>query len=91
VRRALIDRRTRETSIRLKLGIEGRGRYEVSTGIRFFDHMLELVARHGELALVKGDVAPLGDLVHGGLRQPPRDQYRPTLLAHVAPFGVSVR
>ena len=47
MRRALIDRTTRETSIRLKLGIEGRGRYEISTGIRFFDHMLELVARHG--------------------------------------------
>jgi imidazoleglycerol-phosphate dehydratase len=47
VRRALIKRDTRETSIRLKLTIEGRGRYEVSTGIRFFDHMLELVTRHG--------------------------------------------
>jgi len=47
VRRAVIDRRTRETSIALKLGIEGRGRYDVSTGIRFFDHMLELVTRHG--------------------------------------------
>ena len=51
MRRALIDRRTRETSIRLKLGIEGCGRYEVSTGIRFFDHMLELVARHGAFDL----------------------------------------
>ena len=47
MRRALIKRDTRETSIRLKLTIEGRGRYEVSTGIRFFDHMLELVTRHG--------------------------------------------
>ena len=59
MRRALIDRRTRETSIRLKLGIEGRGRYEVSTGIRFFDHMLELVARHGAFDLtlkVEGDL-----------------------------------
>ena len=59
MRRALIDRTTRETSIRLKLGIEGRGRYQVSTGIRFFDHMLELLARHGafDLALkVDGDL-----------------------------------
>ena len=59
VRRAVIDRTTRETSIRLKLGIEGRGRYEVSTGIRFFDHMLELVTRHGAFDLtlkVDGDL-----------------------------------
>ncbi len=47
MRRATIDRRTTETRIRLTLAIDGRGRYEVSTGIRFFDHMLELFARHG--------------------------------------------
>jgi imidazoleglycerol-phosphate dehydratase len=47
MRRATVKRRTRETDIRLSLAIEGRGRYEVSTGIRFLDHMLELVARHG--------------------------------------------
>jgi imidazoleglycerol-phosphate dehydratase len=43
----------------LRLAIEGRGRYEISTGMRFLDHMLELVARHGafDLALlVKGDL-----------------------------------
>ena len=51
MRRALIDRRTKETAIRLQLGIEGRGRYDVSTGIRFFDHMLELFARHGAFDL----------------------------------------
>jgi imidazoleglycerol-phosphate dehydratase len=59
VRRALIERDTRETSIRLRLTLEGRGRFDVSTGIRFFDHMLELVARHGafDLALkVRGDL-----------------------------------
>ena len=59
MRRALIDRKTRETSIHLKLGIEGRGRYEISTGIRFFDHMLELVTRHGAFDLtlkVDGDL-----------------------------------
>ena len=38
---------TTETQIQLALTIEGSGRYEVSTGIRFFDHMLELFARHG--------------------------------------------
>jgi imidazoleglycerol-phosphate dehydratase len=47
VRRATVDRRTRETQIGLRLGLDGRGTFEVSTGIRFFDHMLELVARHG--------------------------------------------
>jgi imidazoleglycerol-phosphate dehydratase len=47
MRRALIDRRTRETRIRIRLGLEGRGRYDISTGVRFLDHMLELVARHG--------------------------------------------
>jgi imidazoleglycerol-phosphate dehydratase len=47
MRRATVTRRTRETDIRLSLAIEGRGRYEISTGIRFLDHMLELVARHG--------------------------------------------
>ena len=59
MRRSVIARDTRETSIRLKLGIEGRGRYDVATGIRFFDHMLELFARHGAFDLtlrVAGDL-----------------------------------
>lgn len=47
MRRARIDRHTAETQITIRLGIEGRGRYTVSTGIRFLDHMLELMARHG--------------------------------------------
>jgi imidazoleglycerol-phosphate dehydratase len=47
VRRAVINRNTTETQIDLTLNIDGKGRYDVSTGIRFFDHMLELVARHG--------------------------------------------
>ena len=47
MRRAVIDRRTTETKIALSLALDGRGRYEVKTGIRFFDHMLELFARHG--------------------------------------------
>jgi imidazoleglycerol-phosphate dehydratase len=46
-RRATIRRKTTETDIRASLTIDGRGRYRVSTGIRFFDHMLELFARHG--------------------------------------------
>ena len=59
MRRALIDRRTTETQIRLELVLEGRGRYSVATGIRFLDHMLELFARHGAFNL---DVQAAGDL-----------------------------
>ena len=46
-RTATLDRNTTETKIALKVTIEGQGRYSVSTGIRFFDHMLELFTRHG--------------------------------------------
>jgi imidazoleglycerol-phosphate dehydratase len=59
VRRAVIDRNTNETQILLKLTLEGRGRYAVSTGIRFLDHMLELFTRHGAFDL---DVKATGDL-----------------------------
>ncbi len=58
-RSATLQRNTNETKIDLKLTIEGQGRYKVQTGIRFFDHMLELFARHGgfDLALVcEGDL-----------------------------------
>jgi len=47
VRTSKLRRDTRETRISGSLRIEGRGRYEISTGIRFFDHMLELFAKHG--------------------------------------------
>ncbi len=47
MRKARLHRHTNETDIQLSLAIEGRGRYDVSTGIRFLDHMLELFARHG--------------------------------------------
>jgi imidazoleglycerol-phosphate dehydratase len=47
VRRAVITRKTTETQISLTLTLDGKGKYEVSTGIRFFDHMLELLTRHG--------------------------------------------
>jgi len=59
VRRGIVKRQTTETSIALRLDLDGKGTYEVSTGIRFFDHMLELVARHGGFDLkltVKGDL-----------------------------------
>ena len=47
MRKASIQRDTKETQIRGSLTIEGHGRYEISTGIRFFDHMLELFTKHG--------------------------------------------
>lgn len=46
MRSARIRRKTNETDIRIALTIEGQGRAKVSSGIRFLDHMLELVARH---------------------------------------------
>src|SRR5215813_9543267 len=59
MRKAAIDRATKETSIRLRLTIEGKGRHEISTGIRFFDHMLELFANHGAFDL---QLSASGDL-----------------------------
>src|SRR5262252_6101944 len=47
MRRASVERNTKETQIRGALSLEGRGRYEVATGIRFLDHMLELFTKHG--------------------------------------------
>ena len=58
-RMAALERNTTETKIALKLAIEGQGRYSVSTGIRFFDHMLELFTRHGAFDL---ELACKGDL-----------------------------
>jgi imidazoleglycerol-phosphate dehydratase len=59
VRRAVITRETRETRITVRLDLDGRGRYAVTTGIRFLDHMLELMARHGGFDL---KVQAIGDL-----------------------------
>ncbi len=50
-RKALIERNTKETRISADLNIDGTGRYDISTGIRFFDHMLESFARHGAFDL----------------------------------------
>jgi imidazoleglycerol-phosphate dehydratase len=59
VRKAIIDRRTAETQIKVSLALDGKGRYENRTGIRFLDHMLDLVARHGGFDL---KVKAAGDL-----------------------------
>ena len=50
-RTAVVERNTAETRIAIKLTIEGGGHYNISTGIRFFDHMLELFTRHGAFDL----------------------------------------
>lgn len=58
-RTATIHRKTNETDIRLKLNLDGQGKSQIATGIRFFDHMLDLLARHGAFDLAikaKGDL-----------------------------------
>ena len=58
-RKATIHRKTNETNIRLSLNLDGHAKARISTGIRFFDHMLELVARHGGFDL---QITARGDL-----------------------------
>jgi imidazoleglycerol-phosphate dehydratase len=58
-RTATIHRKTNETDIRLKLNLDGRGKSSITTGIRFFDHMLDLVSRHGAFDL---EITAKGDL-----------------------------
>lgn len=59
MRRASLRRTTKETDIRIRLNLDGRGRANVSTGIPFLDHMFDLVARHGAMDL---DITARGDL-----------------------------
>jgi imidazoleglycerol-phosphate dehydratase len=59
MRRASIHRATKETDIRAKINLDGHGKAQISTGIRFFDHMLEQVARHGGMDL---ELQARGDL-----------------------------
>jgi imidazoleglycerol-phosphate dehydratase len=58
-RTASLHRQTKETDIRVRLGLDGRGRYSISTGVRFLDHMMELFARHGGFDL---ELRARGDL-----------------------------
>ena len=58
-RTATIHRKTAETNILLRINLDGRGKSRISTGIRFFDHMLDLVARHGAFDLA---ITAEGDL-----------------------------
>ncbi|MHB1344508.1 MAG: imidazoleglycerol-phosphate dehydratase HisB [Thermoleophilia bacterium] len=62
-RSALIERRTRETDISVRLDLDGKGASTVDTGVGFFDHMLELWAAHGRFDL---EVRATGDLQTGG-------------------------
>jgi imidazoleglycerol-phosphate dehydratase len=58
-RTVTVHRKTTETDIRLSLALDGKGKSSISTGIRFFDHMLDLVARHGAFDLkidARGDL-----------------------------------
>ena len=59
MRKAAIERVTKETDIRLRLNLDGHGKANIATGVRFFDHMLEQIARHGGLDL---QLAARGDL-----------------------------
>ena len=59
MRTSTINRETKETSIAIDLTIEGAGTYDITTGIRFLDHMLELFAKHGGFDLT---VRATGDL-----------------------------
>jgi imidazoleglycerol-phosphate dehydratase len=59
MRKAALHRKTKETDIRIKLNLDGQGKANISTGVRFFDHMLEQIARHGGLDL---DLQAKGDL-----------------------------
>lgn len=58
-RRAKVERKTKETRVKVSLDLDGKGSYQVSTGVPFFDHMLNLFAKHGLFDLVveaSGDV-----------------------------------
>jgi imidazoleglycerol-phosphate dehydratase len=61
-RAASVERSTKETQIRLTLELDGSGRAEIATGVGFFDHMLDLLARHARLNL---SVTANGDLETG--------------------------
>ena len=59
MRSAKIDRNTKETQIKGQLNLDGQGAYDITTGIRFFDHMLELFTKHGGFDLT---IKATGDL-----------------------------
>ncbi len=59
MRNAAVERKTKETEISLELNLDGKGNYSISTGIGFFDHMLELFSKHSLIDIklsVRGDL-----------------------------------
>jgi imidazoleglycerol-phosphate dehydratase len=59
MRQAALRRKTKETDIAVRLNLDGKGKADIATGIRFFDHMLEQIARHGGVDLklsARGDL-----------------------------------
>ena len=59
IRCSTVERNTKETKIKISLNLDGEGRYEIDTGVKFFDHMLSGFARHGLFDLtvkVDGDI-----------------------------------
>jgi imidazoleglycerol-phosphate dehydratase len=61
LRSAVVERKTKETDINIKLNLDGSGKYSVSTGVKFFDHMLESFTRHGGFDL---ELSASGDNEH---------------------------
>ena len=59
MREALVERKTKETDIKVKLNLDGEGKYNIKSGIGFFDHMLEALSKHSGFDL---DVNVNGDL-----------------------------
>ncbi len=59
MRRAAIHRKTNETDIKVRVNLDGKGKARIETGVRFFDHMLEQIARHGAIDL---ELIARGDL-----------------------------
>ena len=59
MRTALIERNTKETKIKVEINLDGTGVYQVSTGIGFFNHMLEQLSHH---SLIDIKIEAIGDL-----------------------------